>query len=82
MKKEKMTVVFQKSMEVNPVTGEPLLLFVTYGQDEEKKMNFVRIRGISNPLPFKEVYGICGCYLESWLKSHGWKKVGHRRIEN
>lgn len=81
MKKERMTVVFQKPMETNPVTGEPLLLFVTYGLDEEKGMAFIRINGIRNPLPFKEAYGINPVYLESWLKSNGWIKVGNRECK-
>lgn len=79
MKKENFTTVMQKPMETAP-TGEPLLLFVTFGYDDEKKMGFVRVNGIRNPLPFTEAYGINGCHLESWLKSHGWKKVGHRNM--
>ena len=79
MKKETMCEVWTKPMET--AMGEkPILLFVTYGRDEEKNMFFVRINGIRNPLPFNETYGIKHLYLNSWLKSHGWKKVGHRNM--
>lgn len=79
MKKETMCEVWTKPMET-VMGGNPLLLFVTYGHDKEKDMFFVRINGIRNPLPFNEAYGIKHLYLESWLKSHGWKKVGHRNM--
>ena len=81
MKKEYYQLVFQKPMETTP-TGKPLLLFVAYGEDTENEMGFVRINGIKNPLPFKEAYGIIPLHLESWLKSNGWKKVGHRDIQD
>lgn len=63
----------------NPMNrNHPLLLFVTTGYDDEKKMYFVRINGIRNPLPFKEAYGISYMHLVSWLKSHGWEIIGQR----
>ena len=79
MKKENFTTVMQKPMETTP-TGEPLLLFVTFGYDDEKDMRFVRINGIKNPLPIKEAYGINIMHLVSWLNSHGWKEIGHRNM--
>ena len=76
MKKESIQLVFSKPMEINPVTFKPLLLFVMSGYDEEKKMRFIRINGIRNPLPFKEAYGINILHVKSWLETHGWKKIG------
>ena len=86
MKKENLNVVFKRKHIdgkdfPNPMNGnKPLLLFVTFGYDTEKEMRFVRIDGIRNPLPFKEAYGINSVHLISWLKSHGWEKVGHRDV--
>lgn len=80
MKKEINSEVWTKPMETT-MGGQPLLLFVTYGRDYDKNMWFVRINGIKNPLPFKEAYGIKALYLNSWLKSNGWNKVGHRNID-
>lgn len=72
--------VYQKKGETYPCTNKPLLLFVAYGYDNNFKMNFVRINGIKNPLPFKIAYGINGVFLKSWLKSMGWEEVGYSLI--
>lgn len=75
--------IYQKTSEVyHHSNGKttPLLLFVSYGYDEEHKMRFVRINGIRNPLPFKTAWGISGVFLNSWLKSMGWEEVGHSVI--
>ena len=77
MKKELRSEVWTKPMETTR-EGKPLLLFVTYGHDHEKKMSFVRINGIKNPLPFKEIYFIPPIHLDSWLESNGWNIIGHR----
>ena len=79
MKKETICEVWTKPMETL-MGGNPLLLFLTYGRDDEKKMSFIRINGIRNPLPFNEAYGIKDLYLDSWLKANGWKKVGYRKM--
>ena len=77
--------VYQKIGEVyHHANGKttPLLLFVSYGYDEEYKMRFVHINGIKNPLPFKTAYGINGMILKSWLKSMGWEEVGYSVLVN
>lgn len=76
--KENLCEVWQKSEAGQK--EKPLLLFITYGYDYEKKMCFIRINGIMNPLPFKEMYFTGNTYFDSWLKSNGWKKVGHRNM--
>lgn len=85
MKRERDQFIFKRkffdgrSDFPNPMNiNQPLLLFVTFGYDTEKEMNFVHIDGCRNPLPFKEVYGINSAHLISWLKSHKWEVVGHR----
>ena len=81
MKKEKYQIIFQKPMETySSKENKPLLLFVTWGYDDEKGMRFVRINGLKNPLPIKEAYGINIMHLVSWLNSHGWKEIGHRNM--
>ena len=77
-RKENLCEIWQKSEA--GWQGKPLLLFVTYGYDYEKEMNFIRINGIRNPLPFKEIFFIGTTHLKSWLESNGWKKVGHRNM--
>lgn len=64
--------------------NKPLLLFVSKGfaftKTDGAGIHYVKISGIQNPLPFKRAYDINLMHIDSWLKNHGWEKIGSENI--
>lgn len=64
--------------------NKPLLLFVSKGiaKVEERKMHYVKISGVANPLPFKSAYDVNLIHIDSWLRKHGWVCIGNEPFYN
>lgn len=64
------------------VNNKPMLLFLSFGtvKINGEKFSCLNVRGIKNPLPFKEAYNINGIHVCSWLKQNGWEKIGSEYV--
>ena len=63
-------------------TAKPMLLFVSYCHCYDNGKVHIKINGLHNPLPFKEVVvESASIPLDIWLRNNGWEKIGTETIE-